>query len=306
MSAAPHALEQVPNGGWDRRIHLFQYERVVTAFAVVSTRYVVLIDTLLNPALADMMLDAVRADLDAGRQLLVINTHADWDHAWGNTAFVGPAARYPAPVIGHRLCRERLLAEEAQATLAQKQAEEPQLYGAVQIVPPTWTFSGSLMIDGGDLSFELLPTPGHTPDHIAIVVPEIQTIFAGDAAEAPLPFVGLPDELPQLRASLKRMLALEPATVLYCHAPGVHSPDVIHANIAYFDEIEERVVAALVADQVPAQIDDTTDLEALIDYRFDDLPGIIALDEQERTFYRSAHHQAIRAMLAYLQAQPSV
>ena len=305
MTVSSHDLQEVENGGWDQRIRVFQYERLVTAFAVVSARYVVLIDTLVNQALAGMMLDAVHDLLDAGRQLLVINTHADWDHAWGNAAFVGPAARYPAPVIGHRLCRERLLAAEAQTTLAQKQAEEPQLYGAVQIVPPTWTFSGSLVIDGGDLSFELLPTPGHTPDHITIVVPEIQTLFAGDAAEAPLPFVGLPDDLPQLRASLKRMLALQPATVFYCHAPGVYSPDVLHANIAYLDEIEERVVAALAADQVPAQIDDSTDLEALINYPFDDLPGITALDNQARAFYRSAHHQAIRAMLAHLQAQPS-
>jgi glyoxylase-like metal-dependent hydrolase (beta-lactamase superfamily II) len=305
MTSSTYDLQQVPNGGWDERIHVFQYQRVVTAFAVVSTRYVVLIDTLLNPALAGMMVAAVQHHLAAGRQLLVINTHADWDHAWGNAAFVGPTARYPAPVIGHRLCRQRLLSQEAQVTLAQKQTEEPQLYSAVQLTPPTWTFSGSLIIDGGDLSFELLPTPGHTPDHIAILVPEIGTIFAGDAAEAPLPFVGLPDELPQLRASLRRMLALQPATVLYCHAPGSHSPGVIHANIAYFDQIEERVVAALAADQVPALIDDTTDVEALIDYPFDDLAGIAALDEHDRAFYRSAHHQAIRAMLAHLQALPS-
>jgi glyoxylase-like metal-dependent hydrolase (beta-lactamase superfamily II) len=305
MTLSAQNLQKVQNSGWDQRIHVFQYERLVTAFAVVSTRYVVLIDTLVNPALANMMLDAVRADLDAGRQLLVINTHADWDHVWGNAAFIGPAARHPAPVIGHRLCRERLLAAEAWETLAQKQAEEPELYADVQIVPPTWTFSGLLVIDGGDLSFELLPTPGHTSDHIAIVVPEIRAVFAGDAAEAPLPFVGLPDELPQLRASLKRMLALEPATVFYCHAPGVYSPDVLHANIAYFDEIEERVVAALAADQVPAQLNDTTDLEALIDYPFDNVPGITALDKHDHAFYRGAHHQAIRAMLAHLHAQPS-
>ncbi|HEX6290830.1 MAG TPA: MBL fold metallo-hydrolase [Herpetosiphonaceae bacterium] len=294
----------VPNAGWDQRILVFQYERLVTSFAVVSQRYVVLLDTLLNPALAGMMLAAVSDALDGRRQLLVINTHADWDHAWGNAAFVGAEARYPAPVIGHRLCRERLLSAEAQTALAQKQAEEPQTFADVRLVPPTLVFSGGLTIDGGDLTFELLPTPGHTPDHVSIWIPEIRTVFAGDAAEMPFPFVGSPADLPYLRASLKQLQALEPVTVLYCHAPGMHSPDVLSANSAYFDEVEQRVVTALTADRVPPHLDDTSDVEMLIDYPFDDVPNTAALDEKERAFYRSGHQQAIRAMVVYLQGLP--
>lgn len=296
----------MPNEGWDERIRVFQYERLVTTFAVVSQRYVVLLDPLFNPTLATVMLDAVRDELRIGRQLLVINTHADWDHAWGNIIFSGPDATNPAPVIAHKLCRERLLSDEARAKLDQKRAEDPQLFAETRLVPPTLTFAGSLTIDGGDLSFELLPTPGHTPDHIAVFIPEIQTIFAGDAAELPFPFVGGPDDIPQMRASLKRLLALEPTTVLYCHAPGIHSPEVIQANLAYFDEVEQRVVTALEADRIPVQIDETTDVEALIDYPFDDIPNVAELDDKERSFYRSGHDQAIRSMLAHLQAQPTI
>ncbi|HEY0736444.1 MAG TPA: MBL fold metallo-hydrolase [Herpetosiphonaceae bacterium] len=305
MTTSPN-LRIIPNAGWDARIRVFQYERVVTTFAVLSQRYVVLLDPLFNPALATTMLDAVRDELRDGRQLLVINTHADWDHAWGNMIFSGPEATDPAPIIAHKLCRERLLSDEAQAKLLQKRAEDPQIFAETSIVPPTLTFTSTLTIDGGDLTFELLPTPGHTPDHISVFIPEIQTVFAGDAAELPFPFVGGPDDVPQMRASLKRLLALEPATALYCHAPGVHSPEVIAANLAYFDEVEQRAVTALEADRIPVQIDDTTDVEALIAYPFDDIPNVAGLDEEERSFYRSGHHQAIRAMLAYLQAQPTI
>lgn len=302
----PSELQIIPNAGWDERIRIFQYERLVTTFAVISRRYVVLLDPLFNPTLATTMLNVVRDELRDGRQLLVINTHADWDHAWGNMIFSGPAATDPAPIIAHKLCRERLLADEARAKLEQKRAEDPQMFAETTIVPPTLTFTGSLTIDGGDLTFELLPTPGHTPDHISVFIPEIRTVFAGDAAELPFPFVDGPDDVPQMRASLKRLLALEPTTALYCHAPGIHSPEVIQANLAYFDEVEQRAVMALEADRVPVPIDDTIDVEALIAYPFDDIPNIAGLDDQERSFYRAGHHQAIRAMLAHLQAQPTI
>jgi glyoxylase-like metal-dependent hydrolase (beta-lactamase superfamily II) len=305
MTTTPYDLRHVANQGWDQRIRVFQYERLVTTFAVISMRYVVLLDTLLNRTMAGMMLDAVRDELRAGRQLLVINTHADWDHAWGNAAFVGPDALHVAPVIGHRLCRERLLSSEAQAELAQKQTAEPQLFADVRLMPPTITFAGSLTIDGGDLTIELIPTPGHTPDHLSIWIPEIQTLFTGDAAEIPFPSVGSPDDLPYLRASLKQLQALDPTTTFYCHAPGYFHPAGVQANIAYFDEVEQRVVTALTADRIPAVIDETTDVEALIDYPFDDVPDTAGLDQQERALYRSGHHQAIRAMLAHLQARPT-
>lgn len=306
MTTSSQDLQIIPNDGWDERIRVFQYERLVTTFAVISRRYVVLIDPLFNPSLATTMLDAVRDELRDGRQLLVINTHADWDHAWGNMIFSGPDATDPAPIIAHKLCRERLLSNEARAKLDQKRAEDPQIFAETRLVPPTLTFTGALTIDGGDLTFELLPTPGHTPDHIAVFIPEIGTVFTGDAAELPFPFVGGPDDIPQMRASLKRLLALEPTTALYCHAPGIHSPEVIQANLAYFDEVEQRAVTALEADRVPEQLDDTTDLEALIVYPFDDIPDVAPLDDDERTFYRAGHHQAIHAMLAHLQAQPTI
>jgi glyoxylase-like metal-dependent hydrolase (beta-lactamase superfamily II) len=306
ITAASYKLHTMSNQGWDERIRVFQCDRLVTSFAVISRRYVVLLDTLHSPRHALIMLDAVRDELRAGRQLLVINTHADWDHAWGNAAFAGESPGHVAPVIGHTLCRERLLSDEARASLEQKRAEEPQVFAETTLVPPTLTFTGQLTIDGGDLSFELLPTPGHTPDHISVFIPEIQTVFPGDAAERPLPFVGGPDDVPMLRASLRRLLALEATTAFYCHAPGIYNPQVIQDNIAYFDEVEQCVVTALTADRVPGQIDDTTDVEALIDFPFDSVPHVAELDDKDRAFYRAGHQQAIRAMIAHLQAQPTI
>src|SRR5690349_17498674 len=91
----------VPNEGWDQRILVCRCGALVDTFVVVTERYVVLIDTLINQRTAGALLEIARPHL-AGRQLLAVNTHADWDHAWGNHAFRGPGAQARAPIVGSR------------------------------------------------------------------------------------------------------------------------------------------------------------------------------------------------------------
>jgi glyoxylase-like metal-dependent hydrolase (beta-lactamase superfamily II) len=290
----------VPTRGWDERIVAFQFRRLVTAFAVISDRYVVLIDTLVNRAAATVMLDTVRPALRSARQLLVVNTHMHYDHCGGNTAFTEPDALHPAPVLGHRLCRERVSSPDVQAELADMQRRDSRTFVDVRLEPPTLTYEGPLAIHGGDLTLQVIPTPGHAPEHVAVFVPEIRTLFPGDAAEAPLPFIHDAATLPQLRASLECLQALEPTTVLYSHVPGRHNPDVLSANIAYFDEVERRAAAALAAGRVLANPEEAADLEALIEYPFEQVPLVDVLEPEEQEFYRGGHRAAIRAMLAHL------
>ena len=293
-------LQRVPNGGWDERILVFQSERLVTSFAVCTTRYVVLIDTLFNLPAAWALAAECQDELAAGRRLLVINTHADWDHAWGNGVFAGASAEHPAPIIGHALCRVRLQSTEAAAELAAKQAAEPERFTSVRLEPPSITFEDGLVVDGGDLQLQLIPTPGHTPDHVSVWLPQLRTLFVGDAAERPLPFVDTAATLPQLRASLERLAALDATTAFYCHAPGVTQPTVIADNLAYFATLEQRCRAALAAGRVPGALAEDADLAALVGFALAEVPGGAELPDQERHFYADAHRQAIAAMLDFV------
>lgn len=224
--------------GLDARVRVYRCEEIpVDSFAVITDRFVVILDTLAG---RDMMRTVV-ADLEqdrGDRQILVVNTHSDWDHVWGNGLFAGPHAEQPAPIIGHELVEARMQTAESRAELEEKRAEDPA-YATADWIPPTLALSGPARIEGGDLSLHLLPTPGHKPDHLAIWVPQMRLLFAGDAAEWPFP--GVCEDLSALRASLQLMRALRPETVLYCHAPGRTDPGVIDANIAHFDEMEQRV-----------------------------------------------------------------
>jgi glyoxylase-like metal-dependent hydrolase (beta-lactamase superfamily II) len=289
----------VPNAGWDHRILVARCGSLVDVFVVVADRYVVLVDTLINTRTAAELLRIAEPHL-AGRQLLVVNTHAHWDHAWGNQLFAGPGAAHAAPIIATRRCAELLRSPASRQKLAEKRASEPLRFGDVELVAPTLLFEERLAIDGGDLTLELFATPGHASDHIAIYIPQIRTLLPGDAAELPFPFVESAATFPALRESLARMAALEPAAALYCHAPETSGPALLHQNIAYFDELERRCRAAL-ARGAPARPAEDADVEALVAFSFAEaIPAGHA--EQELTgFYRPGHQAAIRAMLEYLE-----
>lgn len=292
-------VQAVPNGGWDKRVRAFRYARIVDSFAVLSERYLVLVDTLISrAAMAGVMeLLAIDGELRPERSLIVVNTHGDWDHVWGNGLFVGPHAQFPAPIIGHLKTVDRMESEESHERLAAAQRDDPGQYATAGWQTPTMLCTDGLRIDGGDLTLHLLPTPGHTPDHVAVWIPEAGVLLPGDAAEAPLPLVYRGGDVPLLRHSLSMLAALPATSVLYCHAPGNSSPKVIAANQRYFDELEERCRSA-------GSSGDYADAASALRWPLDEAiqPDLLPLGGEDLAFYRRAHNQAIAAMMEWLES----
>src|SRR5579872_991603 len=151
----------------------------VRAMLACGDNYSLLLDTLLRPA----DLDTVRPLVESrNRPLLIVNSHADWDHWWGNAAFPD------APVIAHRLTRERQL-REGRRSLAAQRRKDPETFADVVLRPATIAFDGRLELELGGLRVELLPVPGHTADCIVALLPDRRLLFAGDAAENPIPLL---------------------------------------------------------------------------------------------------------------------
>jgi glyoxylase-like metal-dependent hydrolase (beta-lactamase superfamily II) len=291
-------LAERPNAGWDPRLRVFRAGDEVDTGALIAERVVVMVDTMSTPELARGIVEALRPEL-ATRPLLVVNTHADWDHAWGNAAFDGPDAAVPAPIIAHALAAERLRGPVERAVLAEKQRQEPR-FARVRLVPPTITSTGALRVEGGDLTLDLLPTPGHTPDHVAAWVPELRLLLAGDAAEHPIACVMDAASLPDLRASLERMARLEPAMVIPCHG-GTTDPGLLRRNLAYFDALEARTRAALRAGRPPEDWQLREDLPDLLGMPFDAMLQLAGAGPASATqLYRTFHLAAARAMLAWV------
>jgi len=291
-------VRPVPNAGWDRRVRVFQYTDLVTVFAVITQRYVIVVDTLLNPAMACDVVGHLGSDL-RGRELLVVNTHADWDHAWGNGCFDGPGASFPCPILGHQLCRTRMESAEERTLLAAKQKEEPDVYEGVTLVPPTITISGGSEIHGEDLTVRIIETPGHRPDHLALFLPEISALLAGDAAEYPIPFVENAESFGSMRGSLARMMALRPRQVFSCHAAGRYGEQVLGLNVAYFDELERRVRESRLRGTPLDPCATPDELAEKIDFGWDRASTLFGFQTTQDDFYKGAHLTAIAACVGY-------
>lgn len=235
------SLEIEPNGGWDSRLHIAKCGDMVRAYIVVCQRFVLVYDTLLGP-LSGTWLRQTALDLAQGRPLLVVNSHADWDHYYGNMAF-------PEPILASWLCRERIAGEVGAAELARKQADSPEFYGAIRLVAPSIAVEGATVLDGGDLELHLMPTVGHRPDHLALWIPAISTLLPGDCVEEPIPLVD-EDSTPhdrtieELSASLLGMLDLRPEWVLANHAAPQRGVSRLLENQSYLQRLLEQARAA--------------------------------------------------------------
>lgn len=298
-------LELIKNGGWDERILVCRNGRLVQTFIIITKQFVLLVDTVINPQTAGQMLELARPYLAEGRQLLVINTHADYDHCWGNQLFAGETAVHPAPIIGSHLSPAVFAQDEAKTYLTRMQELEPAIFSDVIFTPPTLLIHDKFAIDGGDLTVELLPTPGHTDDHYALFLPEIKTILAADAAELPYPAARVPEGLPQMRASLAKLAALPAETVLYCHAPVTVGRQLLLDNIAYFNTIEAQCRAAI-ARGLPPEVSEDVDVLALVDCAYETAVPNTEQWHNIHDYYKTAGHASqVRVMLQWLARENS-
>lgn len=230
---APVQLCSYP--GLDDRIVIVRAGDEVDAVFVRSEKFDVLVDTLGTPEECAQALDLLRGERN-GRPLIVVNSHMDWDHFWGNSAIAGRA-----PIVAHAAALERLRDPAAGRVLRDK-AGKDERFRNVELVAPTLTFSGSTVLHGGDLTLELIHTPGHTPDHVAIWISELRVCLAVDSVERPIPKVWSDDprDLRSICSSLGRIRDLDARLVIPAHGQ-TSSPSLVDENLAYFRALAERV-----------------------------------------------------------------
>ncbi|MBB5575371.1 MBL fold metallo-hydrolase [Rhizobium paranaense] len=278
------AVELCSYPGLDDRIIIVRAGDEVDGVLVRTARYNVLIDTLGTPDQCQMALDLLGEKAN-DRPLIVVNSHMDWDHFWGNAAIAGKA-----PIIAHAAALERLRDPSSPQTLSEK-ANQDARFRTVELIGPDITFSGSMVLHGGDLTLELIHTPGHTPDHIAVWIPEIRVCLAVDAVEHPIPEVWSdnPDDLRLLCSSLKRIRDLKAKFVIPAHGM-TSSPATVDKNVAYFETLADRV-GRLNEEQLADQA-----LSKLPGLRLQDLVAIPSgMTAPTIEFYEKCHETNLRA-----------
>lgn len=147
-----------------------------------------LVDTLFDLALTGEMLEAMESVTRAHPISVVVNTHANGDHCYGNSMLAGTRV-----VSSARSARE--MSEVPPAALAAlkqmdfgedgnrfvARAFGPFDFAGIDAVAPTETFSGSMRLELGAREVELIEVgPAHTAGDVIVHVPDAGVVFTGD------------------------------------------------------------------------------------------------------------------------------
>lgn len=199
----------------------------VNAFVLVEEEGLTLIDAGMawHARRLRRALQALGFGPAAVRQVLV--THADGDHVGGLPALLAqaPAAQVLASPHEAQALREgrfpRPLRVSPRWAWALRLSEPFFRVPAVPQVETLPAEGGTLPVLGG---LEVIPTPGHTPGHVAFYLPAQGVLFAGDALRAPSGQLQVSrgvntwDE-EQALASARRLAALNPKVICVGHGP---------------------------------------------------------------------------------------
>jgi glyoxylase-like metal-dependent hydrolase (beta-lactamase superfamily II) len=194
--------------------------------------------------------DEIRADLAELGTLpvrWVVNTHAHFDHTFGNARF-GPDSDLGAPIYGHERVPAHLDAYERRvlAELIEEAGDDPGEWREVVITPPTVLVGAALTLDLGGRAVELRHLGrGHTDNDLLVHVPGAGAWLAGDLIEESGPPVYGPDSFPlDWPATIARFrAALAEGDVL---VPG-HGA-VVDAAFAAAQHEQLAAVAALITE----------------------------------------------------------
>jgi glyoxylase-like metal-dependent hydrolase (beta-lactamase superfamily II) len=150
----------------------------------------------------DRLVEAI--DKSGARLEAIWITHAHVDHVG---AIASVKKRWDVPIYLHPLDRRLYEAASRQAQVYGVPFEEPP--------PPDREFEDKQSLKVGDVELAVMHTPGHSPGHVVIHGDGIALVgdclFAGSIGRTDLPF----SNPPQLAASLEKISALPPETVVY-------------------------------------------------------------------------------------------
>ena len=221
-----------------------------------------LVDTLFDLRLTSDMLEAMRRATAAAEQMdVVVNTHANGDHCYGNELVAG------AEIVASRRSAEEM-AEVPPSLLASFVAAAPGLgrtgeyleaifgtfaFDGIEVVAPTRTFDGELQLRVGDREVHLYELgPAHTAGDVAVHVPDAGVVFTGDLVfhgGHPIVWAG---PVQRWIDACDRLLALEPAVVVPGHGP-VADGAAIALQRGYFEWLVDEGTPRLTSGMTPME-----------------------------------------------------
>jgi cyclase len=209
-----------PDGTWGRS----------NAGIITDGEASLLIDTLFDLKLTQQMLDTIRKSIPAAAHIdIVVNTHANGDHCWGNELVAD------AQIIASANAVEEMITDTSPIQLAALLKQAPHLgqlgeyvsrifapfeFGNITLTLPNKTFEGELSLVVGDKLVHLIEVgPAHTRGDTLVHIPSDRVVFTADIlfiGGHPIIWAGPTSNW--LRAC-DRILAMDVDTIVPGHGP---------------------------------------------------------------------------------------
>ncbi|KUO73025.1 MAG: hypothetical protein APF77_20335 [Clostridia bacterium BRH_c25] len=191
----------------------------ISVYLINTEKRIFLCDTHTGPKSMDIVKKYINDNGWGSKELIIFNSHSDWDHIWGNCAFGD------ATIIGHEKTKERM--QERGRYDVERMSRFHN--GEIELKQPNLTFESILGFEEDEIEF--IYAPGHTIDSSMCFDRKDSVVFAGDLLEHPLPFLNHHD----LRAYLHSMEIINSysAEVILSAHSGIVNEDLLKGNIDY-------------------------------------------------------------------------
>lgn len=200
----------------------FTFEDNITIYLINTDNRMFLCDTHLGPLSMEYIKQYISA-CTGEKDLIIFNSHSDWDHIWGNCAFDD------ALILGHETCRNRMQ-ERGEYDL---ERYSKNVKGTVKLKLPDLTFDSKITFEEEHIEF--IYAPGHTIDSSVCFDRKDSVLFVGDLVENPIPYLSYID----LAGYIKTLEFIRefPADIKICAHSGIIDGEIINKNISYIENI---------------------------------------------------------------------
>lgn len=205
----------------------------VNSSAFLTGEGVLIIDTMLFPDDMKRVRRLVKLREPKGIKD-IINTHYHLDHTCGNAIF------NDAKIIALDLCRD-MMKRHGKEILEEFAKLEPEIEDT-EINLPNITFNKKANLFFKDEEFELISTPGHSPDSICVYWKNKEILFAGDTV-IPIPYFFYGNR-EKLIKTLVEIIALKPKLIIQGHGVPIQEENIekeLNSKIKYLKKINEIV-----------------------------------------------------------------
>lgn len=176
-------------------------------------------DTFLGPDSMKLVVNYLEEKFDEKPKIL-FNSHAHWDHHWGNCAFPNSL------IISHEKTRE-IMQKKGEEELDKYQKFKK---GEVELRFPTLLFQQTLSFPEEEIMF--FYSPGHTIDSSSCFDFKDKILFAADNLEEPIPYLSEVDLYPYL-STYKTYQKLPVEKYIPGHGPICNDDCLFQQNFEY-------------------------------------------------------------------------